>query len=126
MKNYFSLLRPQQWLKNLFVLAPLFFSGHLFELDRLFPCLLGMIAFSLNASSVYIFNDYRDMDKDKLHPAKRFRPLAAGSVPKNNALILSLSQKADPPVIIICRHGCGVGKTHRFGGWTPNRAVMLG
>ena len=88
MKNYFTLLRPQQWLKNLFVLAPLFFSGHLFELDRLFPCLLGMIAFSLNASSVYIFNDYRDVDKDKLHPAKRFRPLAAGSVPKNNALIL--------------------------------------
>ncbi|MBP7807855.1 MAG: decaprenyl-phosphate phosphoribosyltransferase [Bacteroidia bacterium] len=86
--KHIQLIRVQQWLKNFFIFAPLFFSGHLLDLDKLSYCALAFLAFSLNASSIYIINDYNDIEKDRLHPTKRLRPLAAGTISKASAVTL--------------------------------------
>jgi decaprenyl-phosphate phosphoribosyltransferase len=86
--KYLQLIRVQQWLKNFFIFAPLFFSGHLLDIDKLTYCALAFLAFSLNASSIYIINDYKDIDKDRLHPTKKKRPLASGVISKTSALAL--------------------------------------
>jgi len=76
---YIILLRPRHWIKNLFLFIPLFLSGQLFNTDKIPTLLLGLLAVSLIASSVYILNDYKDIESDKLHPEKCKRPLAAGT-----------------------------------------------
>ncbi len=81
-------MRIHQWVKNMFVFLPLFFSGKLFEFNLLKESIIGFLIFSFIASSIYIINDYVDMEKDKKHPEKKNRPLASGIIPKNNALIL--------------------------------------
>ena len=88
MNQYLKLIRVKQWVKNLFVFIPVFFSGHFFDSDLVFQSLLGFILFSIVASSIYIVNDYVDIEKDKRHPEKKFRPLAAGTVSKSNAKLL--------------------------------------
>lgn len=88
MKHQIQLIRPQQWLKNFFIFAPLFFSGNLLDFDKLCYCAVAFLAFSLNASSIYIINDYNDIEKDRLHPVKKFRPLAAGTISKASAVTL--------------------------------------
>jgi 4-hydroxybenzoate polyprenyltransferase len=80
MKTIFRLLRPAQWIKNFFVLAPLIFSKHLFELHYVMEVLAGFAAFCLVSSSVYILNDIYDCEMDKIHPVKRYRPIAAGEI----------------------------------------------
>lgn len=90
MKHYIKLLRPKQWAKNLFLFIPLFFAGKMFEFDKILLLIGGFFAFSFLASSIYIINDYRDIEDDKKHPEKQFRPLAAGTVKKNIALIISV------------------------------------
>jgi decaprenyl-phosphate phosphoribosyltransferase len=85
---YLKLIRPSEWVKNLFVFIPPFFAGRFFDF-QLYPRLaLGFLAFSLTASAVYILNDYRDMEQDRLHPIKKHRPLAAGRVKVSVSLIL--------------------------------------
>lgn len=74
------LLRPNHWVKNLFLYIPLFFAGEFFKSGKLVEITWGAAAFCLVASGVYILNDFRDIDKDRLHPVKRKRPLAAGKV----------------------------------------------
>lgn len=83
-----QLLRPAHWVKNLFVFIPLFLSGQLFNFSKYPDLLMGFTAVCLIASSVYIINDYRDIEADKIHPEKCKRPLAAGTVTKNHAFIL--------------------------------------
>lgn len=73
-------MRPQQWIKNFFIFAALVFSGHLFQSPYLIQALTGFVLFSLVASSVYVFNDVVDVEKDKLHPVKSKRPLPAGKI----------------------------------------------
>jgi 4-hydroxybenzoate polyprenyltransferase len=73
-------MRPQQWIKNFFVFAPLVFSGRLFHPDDLLLTVEGFLLFSLLASGVYIFNDLADLENDKLHPLKSKRPLPAGNL----------------------------------------------
>lgn len=90
MKNYIKLLRPKHWAKNLFLFVPLFFAGKFFELDKIVLLIGGFLAFSFLASSIYIINDYRDIEDDKKHPEKRHRPLAAGTVNKTFSLVLSI------------------------------------
>ena len=85
---YLTLLRPKDWAKNLFLFIPLFFSGDFFHWDLYPKLILGFIAFSLVASSIYIINDYRDIEDDKKHPEKKSRPLASGNVSKPAALII--------------------------------------
>lgn len=89
MKNVLQLLRPHQYIKNLFVFAPLFFSFN-FVLDDVINTFIVFILFSLIASSIYVLNDYMDIEEDKQHPKKKFRPLASGKVSKNSAKILFL------------------------------------
>ena len=80
MKHLFHLLRPSQWIKNLFVFAPLVFSKHLFEPRFFFTALTGFVAFCLVSSAVYIVNDLFDIDEDRAHPVKKTRPIASGAV----------------------------------------------
>lgn len=76
-----ALLRPQQWVKNAFVVAPLFFTPSALVGPLILRVLLGVLSFCALASCVYIINDYMDRSADRQHPEKRFRPLAAGTVP---------------------------------------------
>src|SRR5436305_3704502 len=85
---YLKLLRPKDWAKNLFLFIPLFFSGSFFQWNIYPTILAGVIAFCCVASSIYIINDYRDIEDDKKHPEKSKRPLASGAVSKNAAIII--------------------------------------
>jgi len=74
------LLRPLQWLKNGFVFAPIFFSNNLLKWDLLWPTLVVFASFCLISSSIYCFNDLRDVEADRQHPKKCKRPIASGKV----------------------------------------------
>lgn len=80
MKHYLQLLRPLQWLKNAFVLASVFFSNKLLEWDYLWPTLVVLASFCMISSSIYCFNDLRDVGTDRIHPVKCKRPIASGAV----------------------------------------------
>ena len=84
------LLRPHQYIKNLFVLAPIFFAGLAMDLSLLALSLSAFIFFSFAASSIYILNDIMDVEDDKAHPNKKNRPIARGSVPIPTAWIILL------------------------------------
>lgn len=86
MKKYLKLLRVEQWVKNLFVFVPLFFSGNIKNIDLLTKSIFAFIIFSLAASIVYILNDYNDIEADRKHPEKRRRPLASGAISKSQAV----------------------------------------
>jgi decaprenyl-phosphate phosphoribosyltransferase len=88
MNHFVKLLRPKDWAKNLFLFIPLFFSGDFFHVDKLLSLLIAFFAFSFVASSVYIINDYRDIEDDRKHPKKSKRPLASGAVSKQSALVV--------------------------------------
>lgn len=83
------LSRPKQWLKNLFVFAPILFAGQMMNFDLVIKSLLAFIAFSLTSSIVYIINDIVDRDADRIHKKKRYRPLASGEVNVKEALIFA-------------------------------------
>jgi len=74
-------LRPHQWLKNLLIFIPLLASHQFVNGSLIFHALLAFILFSLTASSGYLFNDLLDLESDRYHPRKRFRPLASGDLP---------------------------------------------
>jgi len=88
--SYIKLLRISHWVKNLFLFLPLFFSGSFINkpLDAL-NVAIGVLCFSLVASVVYIINDIRDVEDDKLHPEKKHRPFAAGTVKISTGIILA-------------------------------------
>ncbi|MDI6616246.1 MAG: UbiA family prenyltransferase, partial [Syntrophaceae bacterium] len=88
MKEYLSLLRIPQYLKNLFIFLPLFFALQLANVHLLGRAGLAFVFFCLLASGVYIFNDYHDREEDRRHPKKKIRPLAAGRVAAGSALAL--------------------------------------
>jgi 4-hydroxybenzoate polyprenyltransferase len=73
-------MRPKQWSKNIFVLAALIFDVKLFAAPFLLKSLLAFVLFCAISSVVYIVNDLADIEKDRQHPAKRTRPLAAGQL----------------------------------------------
>lgn len=77
----FVSLRPHQWTKNLFVLAALAFSKHLFEADAVARAGLAFVVFCLLSGASYLVNDLVDLEQDRLHPRKRARPLASGALP---------------------------------------------
>jgi decaprenyl-phosphate phosphoribosyltransferase len=88
MMKYFKLLRIEQWVKNLFVFAPLFFSGNILHTDLLLKSIFAFFIFSLVASCIYIINDYSDIESDRKHPEKCNRPLASGAISKNTAKVI--------------------------------------
>lgn len=83
-------LRPHQWIKNILVFAALFFSLSILEMNLVIRCILGFIAFCAISSSVYIINDLIDINKDRLHPSKQYRPIPSGKINISEAIILSL------------------------------------
>lgn len=85
MSSVLRLLRPHQYIKNLFIFLPLFFALKVTQADLLLSALWAFIAFSLTASAVYVFNDYLDIEDDRQHPKKCTRPLASGEVSKTEA-----------------------------------------
>jgi 4-hydroxybenzoate polyprenyltransferase len=85
----FRLIRPQQWVKNLFVLAPLLFSGQARQGASQIRGLTAFLAFCLLASTVYAMNDVVDREADRAHPTKRRRPIASGATPVSVALTLA-------------------------------------
>lgn len=89
MKHYIKLMRPHHYIKNVLIFAALACSGQLFDPRKLLSGLLGFAAFCLISSVVYIINDIRDVEKDRRHPTKCRRPIAAGTVSVRNAWILA-------------------------------------
>ena len=85
-------LRPEQWTKNLLVLAPLAFAKHLFEQGPFLRSLLAFAIFCGLSGTVYLLNDVADVERDRLHPLKRLRPVASGA--------LSLKAAATTAVIL--------------------------
>ena len=102
MTKYLKLLRVEQWVKNLFVFAPLFFSGNITNLDLLIKSFFAFAVFSLAASTVYILNDYSDIESDKKHPEKSKRPLASGAISKPVAVFIFIGLIALCSVLIFC------------------------
>ena len=96
---YLKLARPHQWLKNVFVLAPLFFGHRLTDLGAAASALAAMVAFCLAASAVYAFNDRWDLEHDRRHPAKCQRPLPAGQISPAGAVSFALLLLAGAAVL---------------------------
>jgi decaprenyl-phosphate phosphoribosyltransferase len=91
MGNWFKLLRPRHWLKNLILFFPPFLGGVMFDQGMLIKGLWPLIAFCLASSAVYVFNDIIDRENDILHPEKRQRPIASGAVSPVRAIALAIA-----------------------------------
>ena len=88
-RGLIKLIRPKQWIKNGFVLAPLMFTGEFRDSSAIHNALVAMLLFCLASSATYIMNDIRDIESDRRHPTKsKSRPLAAGVVGVPSALFL--------------------------------------
>ena len=85
-----QLTRPQQWLKNVFVMIPMFFGGSLLDTSDIKSSLTTFFAFSFIASSIYCFNDIVDVEADRRHPVKCKRPIASGAISMVQARLLML------------------------------------
>ena len=100
MKQFVKLIRPTQWIKNLFVFGPVIFGGALFNGQAMLAGLFTFLAFSFAASGIYCFNDIIDVDYDRRHPEKRRRPIASGKVSIGQAYMLM--------VLMVLLSGCCV------------------
>ena len=89
MSSILKLIRPQQWLKNVFVLIPMFFGGSLLDPGDIRASVLTFLAYSFVASSVYCINDINDVEADRRHPVKCKRPLASGALTMGAAWVLT-------------------------------------
>jgi len=89
LKIYYKLLRIPQWIKNFLIFVPLIFSLHLFDQSYVNLSLLGFMIFSFVSSSIYIINDLIDINEDKAHPVKKFRPIPAGLISKSKAVVIA-------------------------------------
>ena len=96
-----KVLRPHQWAKNALVALPVFLAPGAPTPAQLASALLGVISFSLCASAGYVFNDLRDVEADRAHPAKRFRPFASGDLPLEAGLPLFIGLAAASIVLAI-------------------------
>jgi len=87
-KSIIKLMRPHQYIKNLFVFIPLFFALKMTDASLLLNTFIAFIAFSLTASAIYTINDYHDIEEDREHPKKKSRPLASGAISKSQAIVI--------------------------------------
>ncbi len=90
MKSLLASLRPHQWTKNLLVFAPLALSKHLFEPEPLLRALAAFVLFCGLSGTVYLVNDVVDVERDRLHPRKRLRPIASGAFSTRSATLWAL------------------------------------
>lgn len=91
MSDYFLLMRPKQWVKNVFVFLPVLFSFQVFNINQVARSMVAFVALCLASSAVYAFNDSLDYEADKLHPRKKNRPIAAGRISPILARCFALS-----------------------------------
>jgi 4-hydroxybenzoate polyprenyltransferase len=105
-------LRPEQWLKNGFVLAPIVFSGLVGDANAWLRTILAVAAFCAASSAVYLVNDVIDREADRAHPIKKGRPIASGEVSVRTALVVAVVLVAAAVAISIW-----------LGGWFP--AVLI-
>ena len=89
-KTFLRLIRVKQWMKNIFIFAPLIFSLHLLNIQDITKTVTVFFAFSLVSVLVYIINDIHDCKQDAIHPEKKSRPIASGTVSKSQALITGI------------------------------------
>jgi decaprenyl-phosphate phosphoribosyltransferase len=83
---FIRLVRPRQWVKNAFIVAPLFFTPSAWTKTQSVAVLLTVIVFCLLSSTVYVVNDYADREADRLHPEKKKRPIASGEISAAGAI----------------------------------------
>ena len=88
MKNILLLLRPKQYIKNIFIFTPLFFSLTFNDPEKILFSFYAFLVFCTAASGIYILNDIFDLKEDKLHPEKKYRPLASGQITQKTAYSL--------------------------------------
>lgn len=89
-RAYIQLIRPEQWIKNLFIIAPVFFGGKLFSWKLLTEASIMAVAFCSLSSLIYILNDIKDVESDRIHPKKKNRPIASGKISVKKAQALSI------------------------------------
>lgn len=87
---YLRLFRIDNWVKNVFIFLPLFFSAEILDPVKFLNTLIVFFGFSLVTSCIYIINDIFDLEYDKIHPEKKFRPIAAGKISIRTAIILGV------------------------------------
>ncbi len=102
LKSLIKLMRPHQYIKNLFIFLPLFFALKITDTNLLLNAIIAFIAFSLTASAIYTLNDYHDIEEDREHPKKKFRPLASGAITKPQAIVI---------MALLAAAGCGLMAT---------------
>lgn len=118
MKDIIRLVRPKQWLKNVFVLIPVFFGGRLSDVHDLLATAFAFVAFSFAASSIYCFNDIIDADADRRHPVKCSRPVARGTVTMRQAYMLMAQMILLALCVVLCGRYLSV--------FTPSQALRVG
>ena len=106
-------MRPEQWLKNGFVLAPIVFSGLIGDPDAWLRTVLAVVSFCAASSAVYLVNDVIDREADRSHPIKQNRPIASGEISMTTALVVAV-------LLLIAAAFASVW----LGGWFP--AVLAG
>ena len=87
LKAFIALLRVKNWLKNVFILFPLIFSLNLLNIHLVIKAIVAFLIFCIASSIVYIVNDITDLEKDRLHPRKKNRPLPSGTISSKSAII---------------------------------------
>jgi decaprenyl-phosphate phosphoribosyltransferase len=130
--DLFLLLRPGQWVKNVFVLLPLLFSGSVFNPGRVMAAMLACAAFCLASSAVYVLNDVLDAPADRLHPRKRGRPIAAGRVSPRAASILGIAVAVSAlmvgclglPPVFLAMLGLYQGVSILYCVWLKHRVIV--
>lgn len=112
-------MRPRQWLKNTLVFAAPLAAGDIFNVDIVVPGILAFVSFCLISSATYIVNDLRDIEADRAHPVKRFRPIAAGELSLGVAigvaavlalasLSIALAVNVGLLVVVLCYVACTI------------------
>lgn len=99
MWTYIRLLRPSDWVKNVFVFAALIFGGQITNPHAVELSLAAFVAFCLAASAGYVINDLLDRDRDQLHPTKKDRPIASGDIDVPTALVIGIALLAAAAVM---------------------------
>ncbi len=103
-------LRPHQWMKNLLVVLPLILAHKIGDHNKVAEAIIAFAAFSMTASAIYILNDLLDLEADRRHPRKRFRPFAAGTVRVSTGVLMSVA-------LLLLAFGASAALPPKFTAW---------
>ena len=130
-RDWIQLARPQQWIKNGFVLAPLLFSGRVRDPEAIGLAGVAFVVFCLLASAVYTVNDVVDRVSDQAHPTKRHRPIAAGRVAPSTALgigitlalvAIAIAWTVHPTLVLVVASYLGLNLLYTF--WLKHLVIL--